>query len=1036
METRRLRGTDMKQLVCILRNDTHSPVDPSGLQYEKATQGAIRKLPRRLRSTILSSHGRLCHVHKDLDVHLIDDLWAWIKFELEIAVGRFLYPIIMCGILSVSEEHQLRKLEAVVQMFLPEWTLAESAPPGKQPIDTGTKWAYQENGCHACMLARIGSDEGALFTLFAGMYGHLRPRGSHKGIDQIKSKRLRFVRYWMYTHENGVQAAQEAYELGMKMKMLRHDAKGSLRRSGHSTHYTRGSLDEPIATAHHCLDGETEVGIDISAPYNPKDWATISTEEHKPKIKYRYSAPPATHRPYQINKPLPPTPPPEDDTLPPLPLLTRANLKRRDSVHSSRTLHPPSSVHSSRTPHPPSSVYTLNSRGTSIASFNAPLQPSRGVRGYDPLETQEERVQKYRMLLCGDEGRERGLLPKPSYGSMYRAYGEEGSSGEEFEVVDDTPPVSPLEEKFKEEEEGEVMAGPTKGRAGKELVANAARKKIRYPSSSAAEFDSAPVTIVAGMERLVTYYVHRSYLTSSSDFFKNALSGGWKESSTNNIALREYRPEIVKVYVDWLYTGRICTSNENDTDCSGSTSQHGHLTEWDDLEDCYALGGFLQDVSFKDNMLDAVIDKMIRHSLQYTGLPLMVYSTCSAKSPHRQLALDLIIETWPAEKLNSIAREHFPADFLADVLVNMAKVWHSGREAQGTAKFFHDLDTCKYHEHTMNGSPCYKVKPIFGNKVSFGGRVWRNNGTDKMRCHSPLVIPKYSLSIYSALAYLSLLLPPQLHRCHPGLQTAERTMSTPDPPPTKKRRAEGPPKIDSRKKSRYPVDSAINSESELVSLVVGGYGSGATYRVHRERLFSSSDFFKNELEENGKGGAPPVIKLGDEKPTTVKIYIKWLYTGRISTKPATGHRSRNVSGQILSDEFLTFSECYHFGELIKVPDFKDSVIDAWSDQMCKDGLMCLDFPYDIYKSSAAGSPHRQLALDLTVNTWSFAVLKDIKQRHFSEEIITDILVEMAGVVDTGRQLTNPRGFLEGVDMCRYHEHTVRKTPCYKSKHGH
>jgi len=173
MDTRRLHAPEIKQLVLVLRNDSNSHEDPKDSNAEKATVSAIKLLPRRLRSNLLSSHGSLCHTHKDLDHHLIDDIWAWIKFELESAIGRFIYPLIMCGTLSTEDEQQIRQLEPVIEMILPEWSLAKSAPPGKRPIHTGTNWAYQKNGCPACMLSRIGSDRKVLFALYSGMYGHL-----------------------------------------------------------------------------------------------------------------------------------------------------------------------------------------------------------------------------------------------------------------------------------------------------------------------------------------------------------------------------------------------------------------------------------------------------------------------------------------------------------------------------------------------------------------------------------------------------------------------------------------------------------------------------------------------------------------------------------------------------------------------------------------------------------------------------------------------------------------------------------------------
>ncbi|KAF2995254.1 hypothetical protein E8E13_003482 [Curvularia kusanoi] len=468
MDTRRLHSAEIKQLVRVMRSDPSSTLAPVKAHDEKATMNTIKLLPRRLRSKLLSSHGSLCHSHKGLDTHLIDDIWAWIKFELEVAIGRFLYPLIVSGALSKSDEYRLRQLEPVMEMFLPEWTLAESSPPGKAPINTGMKWAYQKDGCPACMLSRLGSDSDVLFTLLAGMSGHLRPRNSSG-----KSKRMRFVRYWMRTHTNGEQKAEEAYDFGIELKALRREAKKSLRQSGQSSRFKRDVNNEAPESPRHFLGKDSDFVVDVSDPFNPKDWTVAWT--HTPKISPTPQPRPKTptvveeckvftrideHHvefPQESIKIEPPAPKPikvvpsrhsshtiEEDTLPPLPktLLARSNAKRVNRAASkymdTLTLNRRDSIISAA----PSatSVYSRATFATSIASYNKPSKSPTRTAAFDPLQTAAERMDKYRTLAF------RGMLvPKPSRVSMYSAFGEDKRKGEEFEVVDMTPPPSPLE---------------------------------------------------------------------------------------------------------------------------------------------------------------------------------------------------------------------------------------------------------------------------------------------------------------------------------------------------------------------------------------------------------------------------------------------------------------------------------------------------------------------------------------------------------------------------------------------------------------
>lgn len=510
METRRLHNPDMKQLVVVLRTEPHSTVGPGDERFQKATQAAIKKLPRRLRSSAVSQHGSLCRSHKGLDVHLINDVWSWIKYELEVGIGRFLYPIIMSDVLPDVLETRIRQLEPVVRMFSSEWTLVGSAAPGKHPIDTGDKWARQENGCPACMLARLGSDHQVLFALYACMYGRLRlSSGGQKGVKAVRSKRLRFVRYWMKTHSDGTQAAEEAYNLGVQLKVVRRESKYALRRS---TQNARDSLDQTPVTPRHWLDDHNLAALDISEPFHPDNTAGLNvTLANIQGTKINVQPPTPTPRmsipPMPFTQPTPPqTPAPH----------------RRDAVFSTTSTprpRPASSIYSVqdpvqnpsvttlRAPRPAFYAYSLNdpnrSRFTiasSILLYNDPTQPSK-PRGFDPLKTTDEWMDKwttpkdsilrdydfgsppkddrqnaymakYRtpqpfdakanrreaVVLEGDfrngvvhhEGQ---VLPKPNRCSMYSAFGEEGNNGEEFEIVDVTPPPSPVAEAFEEEDE-------------------------------------------------------------------------------------------------------------------------------------------------------------------------------------------------------------------------------------------------------------------------------------------------------------------------------------------------------------------------------------------------------------------------------------------------------------------------------------------------------------------------------------------------------------------------------------------------------
>lgn len=89
-------------------------------------------------------------------------------------------------------------------------------------------------------------------------------------------------------------------------------------------------------------------------------------------------------------------------------------------------------------------------------------------------------------------------------------------------------------------------------------------------------------------------------LRTNSAFFKAALSHDWREREEGLVTLLEDDPSAFELYVSWLYTKRVASkfSDEEGT----KRSQECAL-----LTDCIVLGEKLQDVGFKNALVDCVI---------------------------------------------------------------------------------------------------------------------------------------------------------------------------------------------------------------------------------------------------------------------------------------------------------------------------------------------------------------------------------------------------------------------------------------------
>ncbi|KAF1939921.1 hypothetical protein EJ02DRAFT_407577 [Clathrospora elynae] len=522
-ETRRLHNNDMKKLVRIFR-DVPSPNDERKKdKYRKYTKEDIQDLPRRLRSSHLSvGHTNLCSMHKGLNQDLVNDIWAWLRHELDGAVGKF----------------KARQLEPVLQMWQSDFKTETSVPPSYASIQRKSEWAFQKDQCPACMTARIGTDEDVLFALFASMVGRFNTKTlatidtlrSVTAWDKTRSKRLRFVRYWVKTTRGGDTTLFEAGELGMAMKRLRFEWKAEQRQlsRSHDLDPARPSLDETTAQntptsvktsfrpseeterprpvfeagyqdrrSGHSGNAFSAAKPDTSEPHRSQGLMPRSPRDAKvgpePCPEYanllspaeplgfnasgfrdRMSTIPSNHQAYR------PEPQPEpvrsdsrgsDNTILPDDSISMVGM-RAAPLWINRAFRNASSVYSM---HPPPTQWRTGNRQNSvlgpahkfyhpsiatthtILSYTDPSS-SRTARQdpldnpvYNHIETQEERVEKYRKMLAAhpdpdpfsDEEADDDdvtVLPEPQRQYMYSAFGDGMFDGGRFDGMDEDVP--------------------------------------------------------------------------------------------------------------------------------------------------------------------------------------------------------------------------------------------------------------------------------------------------------------------------------------------------------------------------------------------------------------------------------------------------------------------------------------------------------------------------------------------------------------------------------------------------------------------
>lgn len=197
------------------------------------------------------------------------------------------------------------------------------------------------------------------------------------------------------------------------------------------------------------------------------------------------------------------------------------------------------------------------------------------------------------------------------------------------------------------------------------------------------------------------YNVHEGLLTTHSPFFKAALGEAWAEGEARRISLPEDEPDTFGLYASWLYYRRICSTEEkNDFD--------GWKVEIDRLILAYILGEKLQDVDFKDAVIDAMISRAGTKTDDgrqlYPGPHAVktLYESTTESSPVRQLMVDYYAFHAPEELLRK--NKELPADFFRDLSFAFAARRNQAIESPPLR-----VDKCYYHAHKKGGSPCYKT---------------------------------------------------------------------------------------------------------------------------------------------------------------------------------------------------------------------------------------------------------------------------------------------------------------------------------------
>lgn len=169
------------------------------------------------------------------------------------------------------------------------------------------------------------------------------------------------------------------------------------------------------------------------------------------------------------------------------------------------------------------------------------------------------------------------------------------------------------------------------------------------------------------------------------------------------IHLPDVTIEDFTVYAKFLYTGLIFTKEAN-------------IAELTRCLYLYKAAKQLQATDFQDAIVDALIEialefRAIRGQCRFApGQITTIYAITKEGSLLRKFAQNLFLQSKGLHGFDKKRLEDFPAEFRLDLLSAAAPYITSSARSADMQDPLDLSKSCKYHEHTVVGTPCYKTK--------------------------------------------------------------------------------------------------------------------------------------------------------------------------------------------------------------------------------------------------------------------------------------------------------------------------------------
>ncbi|KAG9945326.1 hypothetical protein KCU85_g7313, partial [Aureobasidium melanogenum] len=212
---RRARGYDdlfpfeVSQLASILCHAPPANTPRDGAvwtAYVSHTNQRIALLGPKLRAPVslpsflpwTANHGS-CYLHRRLNIKPLENIFTALRYEAEVRTREVWQYVALAGALSASQTEQLALMHEIQSLWLPPSVFREKFD--RLPT---SRFAYQADGCVACILARMGGNLETAMALGALLLGSMRR-------PDMLSTRVCFCREWIrYTVEGDIDSVDTA----------------------------------------------------------------------------------------------------------------------------------------------------------------------------------------------------------------------------------------------------------------------------------------------------------------------------------------------------------------------------------------------------------------------------------------------------------------------------------------------------------------------------------------------------------------------------------------------------------------------------------------------------------------------------------------------------------------------------------------------------------------------------------------------------------------------------------------------------------